>query len=388
MQEYRSTHRRPAAGSAPATRAPARSSTSGRGAPHPERRVGVQRALHMVVKSTNWLFAHLVIAAAQTSLTVSINTNDGGRHVMAVLPAGSVAGINEELTVTEDLEKPNSPTVFESASGLKYVLTKSAEPQTPTNASALWVNGSATAVLNEGADLMGNALLHRGGGMEPNYAEIAPLAPPLLASELRCGDYSLTGQTFIGSRIAAEKRSFTPLGEMNNDDIRQRKHLDQSKLALNATFVGLLGDFTPAVRWYWPLVGDGWVEQTAFAVPESTEDQPFDVSSPQPIWIRYLNVSQNGTLRHAQYVNTFEQYPYYCRHNTTDTGALLPSPECDGQNAVAYYTSLLSFARYWNNTFTSEGSMQLDLPSDDIDPAAFAKHFHFGGINAAGSSIR
>ena len=317
----------------------------------------------------------LVVAAHQAATAAS----HGGRHVMAVIPAGSVLGIGEELTVTEDLAHPNSPTVFEGASGLRIELTKSAEPQTPTNASALWVNGSATPVLNESADLMGNALLHRGGDAEPSYAEIAPLAPPLLAATLRCGDYSLTGQTFIGSRIAAEKRSFTPLGEMNNLDIRQREHLVQAKLQLNATFVGLLGDFTPAIRWYWPLAGDGWVEQTAFAVPESTEDQPFDVSSPQPVWIRYLNVSQDGALRHAQYVNTFEQYPYYCRNTSADGkagggGALYPSPECDGENAVAYYTSLLSFARYWNHTFTSEGSMELDLPADGIDTAAFAKH--------------
>jgi hypothetical protein len=226
---------------------------------------------------------------------------------------------------------------------------------------------------------MGNALLHRGDGAEPSYAEIAPMAPPLLANKQSCDDYELTGQTFIGSRIASEKRSFSPTGEMNNLDIRQRKHLDQAKLQLNATFVGLLGGFTPAIRWYWPLAEDGWVEQTAFAVPESTEDQPFDVSSPQPLWIRYLNVSQDGTLRHAQYVNTFEQYPYYCRNRSADGqagggGALLPSPECDGENAAAYYSSLLSFARYWNNTFTSEGSMELDLPTDDIDTAAFAKH--------------
>ena len=153
------------------------------------------------------LHALVLLAVALGAMAASHD----GRHVMAVIPAGSVTGIGEELTVSEDLAHPNSPTVFEGASGLRFEVTKSAEPQTPTNASALWVNGSATPVLNEGADLMGNALLHRGGDAEPSYAEIAPLAPPLLATTLRCGDFHLTGQTFIGSRIAAEKRSFTPL---------------------------------------------------------------------------------------------------------------------------------------------------------------------------------
>ena len=208
------------------------------------------------------------------------------------------------------------------------------------------------------------------------------LAPPLLANQQSCDDYALTGQTFIGSRIAAEKRSFDWTGNMNNLDIRQRKHLDEARLKqlLNVTFVGLLGGFQPAIRWYWPLENEGWVEQTAFAVPESTEDQAFDVSSPQPIWLRYMNVSANGTLLHHQYVNTFEQYPYYCRNTSSDGsatgggGGSIPSPTCDGQHAVEYYTALLRFALYWNHTFASEGSMELDLPKQGIDTASFAKH--------------
>jgi hypothetical protein len=307
----------------------------------------------------------------------------GERHTMAVLPAGSVAGIEEALTVMEDLSKPNSPTVFLGSSGLRFELSKSAEAQTPANASALWGDGDpkASRILNEEADLLGNVLLYRGGGVEPSYDEIAVLAPPLLANQQSCDDFELTGQTFIGSRIASEKRSFDWTGNMNNLDIRQRKHLDEARLKqlLNVTFVGLLGGFQPAIRWYWPLENEGWVEQTAFAVPESTEDQPFDVSSPQPIWVRYVNVSANGTLLHHQYVNTFEQYPYYCRNTSSDGkagggGGEIPSLSCDGQNSVQYYTALLRFALYWNHTFVSEGSMELELPKQGIDTAAFAKH--------------
>ena len=119
------------------------------------------------------------------------------------------------------------------------------------------------------------------------------------------------GQTFVGSRIAAEKRSFTATGDMNNLDIRQKFHLNRqtTELSINNTYSGLLGGFTPGVRWEWPLPGGGYAEQTAFAVAESTDDFPFDVASIQPIWIRYLNVSAKGELRYAQYVNTFEQYP-------------------------------------------------------------------------------
>jgi len=132
------------------------------------------------------------------------------------------------------------------------------------------------------------------------------------------------GQTFVGSRIAAEKRSFTATGDMNNLDIRQGFHLNRktTELSINNTYSGLLGGFTPGVRWEWPLPGGGYAEQTAFAVGESTDDFPFDVASIQPIWMRYLNVSNKGELRYAQYVNTFEQYPCKDKQTRTPTRSL------------------------------------------------------------------
>ena len=50
--------------------------------------------------------------------------------------------------------------------------------------------------------------------------------------------------------------------------------------------LGLLGGFTPAVRWWWRLPKGDYAEQIAFAVPESTEDHTFDAEAQQPIWIR------------------------------------------------------------------------------------------------------
>ena len=93
----------------------------------------------------------------------------GELHTMAVLPAGSITGISEAITVTEDLSLPNSPTVFLGGSGLRFEVSKSAEAQTPANASALWGDGDpkADAILNEESDLLGNALLYRGGGIDP-----------------------------------------------------------------------------------------------------------------------------------------------------------------------------------------------------------------------------
>ena len=243
---------------------------------------------------------------------------------MAVLPAGAVKGVSEALTVSEDLTAPGAPIVFAGAS-LRFELPKSGELQVSANATANWGNGGHVApISNEEADIMGNAILWRDAA-DPRYDEIAELAPPALANKLRCGDYSLTGQTFIGSRIAAEKRSFDWTGNMNNDDIKQNNHFNTSQLQLNATYAGLLGGYMPALRWYFPLLpGKDYVEQISFAVPESSDDFEFDSHSIQPIWMRYLNVSASGELRYAHYVNTFETYPNCERSRASQAPAACP----------------------------------------------------------------
>ena len=49
--------------------------------------------------------------------------------------------------------------------------------------------------------------------------------------------------------------------------------------------------------------------------------------------------------------------------------------ECDGAGAVAFYSGLLSFALYWNQTvFEEEGAMSVELPVHGIDVGNFAKH--------------
>ena len=117
------------------------------------------------------------------------------------------------------------------------------------------------------------------------------------------------------------------------------------------------------------------VEQIAFAVQESTDDFTFDVSSIQPIWTRYLNVSKTGELRYVHYVDTFEQYPYYCFNASLGDKPPFPTAlECNGGNAEGFYAALLTFARYWNQTWTRESAMDLTLPVRGVDVGAFAKH--------------
>ena len=78
---------------------------------------------------------------------------------------GAVEGVAEALTVTEDLTQPGAPIVFEGASGARFELPKSGELQVPADPSAVWGDGAprATAILNEQADTLGNAILWRDG---------------------------------------------------------------------------------------------------------------------------------------------------------------------------------------------------------------------------------
>ena len=152
---------------------------------------------------------------------------------MAVLPAGAVAGIEGELRVLEDLTSADAPIIFEGTTR-RFEITKSGERIVPTNASGLWGGRGDKAVLAAGADLLGNAILSRTPD-DPTYAEVAPLLPPVLATSLHCGDFALGTQSFVGSRVATEKRSFSAMGVDAWANTRQQYHFDVEQLSLNNT---------------------------------------------------------------------------------------------------------------------------------------------------------
>jgi hypothetical protein len=124
-------------------------------------------------------------------------------RIMAILPAGSVIGVDEELRVVEDLLHPHSPIVFNGKT-LHFAITKSGERIVPTNVSALWGGRTIQEVLAAEADLLGNAFLNTAanGKREPSYMEVSSLAPPVIASSIKCGDFNLGIQSFVGSRIS------------------------------------------------------------------------------------------------------------------------------------------------------------------------------------------
>ena len=132
---------------------------------------------------------------------------------------------------------------------LRFELVKSGEPLTVQNESALWGGRTAQEVMNAqadllgrdllGRDLLGRDLLRRGG--DPGYDDVAVLLSPVLAGSLHCGDFQLDGQSFVGSRIAADKRLFSATGSDEWSNTQQEYHFDAMQLTINAAKAGLLG---------------------------------------------------------------------------------------------------------------------------------------------------
>eukprot|EP00039_Didymoeca_costata_P002904 m.63678 g.63678 ORF g.63678 m.63678 type:complete len:1036 (+) comp11594_c0_seq2:140-3247(+) len=302
----------------------------------------------------------------------------GAPVLMTVIPANTVNGIAEELKVYEDISEPGNPIIYIGNTQHFEVTKNKGERNVPTNMSKLWGGHSQDDVINAQEDILGNEILAK--NRDPRYNDTVDLLPPVLAGSLRCGDYSLNAQTFIGSRIAADKRSFDPTGNEHGLNTRQKFHFDQSRLSINNTYTSLLGGYLPAVRYYWPLtlannLSDGYVEQIAFAVPNSTNETIVHVSAQQPIWIRYMNVSGDGKIRYTHYVDTFEQYPHYCSVPPPQGGGWGPNQlECNGTHAQDFYAALLNFARYWNQTWEEEQGMNVNVPNIDVDVSNFAKH--------------
>lgn len=148
-----------------------------------------------------WLPLGLVSLALGSSVS-------SGPRLMATLPAGSVDGVAEELRVFEDLRDARAPIVYRGATS-RLEITKSGESLAVENETALWGGCKASDVTHSEADVLGNELVEDG---DPSYEAIAGLLPPVLAGKLNAGDFSLDTQSFVGSRIASEKRAFSATG--------------------------------------------------------------------------------------------------------------------------------------------------------------------------------
>ena len=277
------------------------------------------------------------------------------------------------MDVWEDITSADAPIVF-SGPTLSFVLTKRSASQ--TNTSASWGGKPLDAITAADGDLLGKTVLD--AVQEPDYATVAALAPPALLPRRSCGDFQLgDGQTFVGSRVASEKHAFSATGEMSYSSVNQAYHLANHALLLNRTRSGLLGDWLLAPFWRWTLPNGDSAEQLAFAPGEGTSERPLDTSAPQPVWLRFLNISASGELRYVHYVDTYETYPAYC--SVAPDGGFPTQLECDAAGAEGFYTALLAFARYWNSTLGSEEPMEVEVPREGdshetFTVDAFAKH--------------
>ena len=200
--------------------------------------------------------------------------------LMATIPASTISGIAEELRVLEDLSVPDAPIIFVGPT-LRYSLTKTTEAQA-SDSDALWDGFGVDQVTSAEEDLLGNALTAN-GTKEPTYERVASVVPPVISSApAYVADYELQSQTFIGSRITAQKHVFSPDGQKHNADSPLHFHLRPKALHRANASAGLLGGWLPAVRYRWDLTAGGFADTIGFAQAESTDDRPLHVASQQP----------------------------------------------------------------------------------------------------------
>ena len=181
----------------------------------------------MVRFSFMWMARRWALLAP---LLVTRFAMSAGGRLMAMLPPDTVPGISATISVYEDLADPGSPIRFE-ATGRHWAVTKSGDRVVPADPAALWGGRTSEEVLRSPADLLGNAFLPAPGPPpspalvpaepEPSYLRVAKLVPPVLARSEDCGDYDLGQQSFVGSRIAADKAAFGVGGKEHMSFTRQ-----------------------------------------------------------------------------------------------------------------------------------------------------------------------
>lgn len=110
---------------------------------------------------------------------------------------------------------------------------------------------------------------------------------------------------------------------------------------------GLVGGYLPVARMRWPLAPDGWLEQVAFADPETPEDG-------QRCWYRFVHW-RGETLHRVRYIDTYLPYPH--------------SAEAD---PAAFYGALARVAGFWRARVEEAPGMRVELPEPWI--ADFCKH--------------
>ena len=108
-----------------------------------------------------------------------------------------------------------------------FTITKSGELQVPRDASLLWGGGSVDRILNEEADLLGNAILT--SGREAGYDEVAAMLPPALQGGAECSDYNFCTDPGPRARTHAPPRA--------RWDQRLRRPIAAPSEARNATLL-------------------------------------------------------------------------------------------------------------------------------------------------------
>jgi hypothetical protein len=242
--------------------------------------------------------------------------------------------------VFEDFQHQDGRLLFVDARGVRLALDKSSEPSF-AGPEGLLLGHTPQQIVDSPRDLLADELFARRGADDPEYAEVAGVFAPI--PRLR-GDV----HAFVGAPETSEKVAFGYGGRSPSFDPALVSPEVEAVRKAGRVWHGLVGGSLPVLRFVYPDARGSYTELAAFAPRRMVNGNPHH----QPVWYRVARVEQ-GVLRHARYVDTYQPVPPQA------------SPEPAG-----FYADLLQLKAAWDASLAP--AMQVELP--DARLSELARH--------------
>jgi hypothetical protein len=259
-------------------------------------------------------------ASAATSLPAAQKVVRKGAVAVSLDGYSQVASFKTEAdswTVREDLRSREGSLVFESSSGARRMLARTAEASMPEGIPYL---GLALKEIGlSSPDLLADRLLQNG---DPDPEKVKSAAPPMASAEKN----PRTWTTFVGTREAYD---VTPVYRSGNTrtyhPIQYSPELREA-LKKGQVYDGLVGGWMPAVRKVIPISDHTYWEVIVFGDVGPNKNK-YIVHT----WHRTALI-EDGKIAKVVYGHSYPAYP---------PGREDPQPK-------EFYRALLAFAEYWD----------------------------------------
>jgi hypothetical protein len=241
---------------------------------------------------------------------------------------------HEEVAALEDFSQRNGRLLFVNERGVQLDLPKSSEP-TFGDASKLYLGHRAEEVMASAKDLLGNEILSKTS--DPDYEEVAAIFEPIR---------NMNTYSFVGTHETIDKVGVFYGGRTPNFDPAPYSPSINQIRKNGKVWDGLVGGYSPVLRFVYPEKNGDWTEMLAFA--------PLRVSNGntkvQPVWYRVSRI-ERGELKWAKYIDSYHPFP--------------PRTEYDSK---IFYQDLVALHGGWERMLAQ--GIQLHVPDERVENMA------------------